>query len=125
MSRPSTLLFIPALLTIYCAGSVFLHIFYKLGARRYGRNIKAAYAAKFEERAWIARSFNENLTQAILRSQSIVNAMRLIPRDVLAMKKGLNQIAQWLDVAAEEGDIALRSLEKSSKKSRRCGSEGK
>jgi hypothetical protein len=93
--------------------------------RRYGRNIKADYAAQFEKRAWIARSLNENLTQAILRSQSIVNAMRSSPRDVPAMKKGFNQIAQWLDAAAEDGGTALRSLEIFSKKSRRCGNEGK
>jgi hypothetical protein len=112
-------------LTIFCAGSDFLRPFCKYSVRRYGRTFKAAYAAQFEDRAWIARSLNENLTQAILRSQSIVNAMRSGPRDVPAMKKGFNQVAQWLDAAAEEGDIALRSLEKSSKEIRRCGNEGK
>jgi hypothetical protein len=115
MTRSSSVLFIPALLAIFCAESAFLHKFYKRGARRDERDIKAAYAAKFEDRAWIARSLNENLTQAILRSKSIVNAMRSSPGDIPAMKKGFNQVAQWLDVAAKEGDIALRSLEKSSK----------
>jgi hypothetical protein len=125
MSRSSGFLAIATLLTIICAGPAFLHIFYKRGLRRYGRNIKAAHAAKFEERAWIARSLNENLTQAIQRSQSIVNAIRSSPGDVLAMKNGLNQIAQWLDVASEDGDTALRSLEISSKESRSYGNEGK
>jgi hypothetical protein len=88
--------------------------------RRYGRNIKAAYAAKFEERAWIARSLNENLKLAIFRSQIVVNSIRSSPRDVPAMKMGLNQIARWLDLAAQDGDTALRSLETPCKESRRC-----
>jgi hypothetical protein len=83
MSRPSHFSFLPGLLTIFCTGSVFLHLFHKRGARRHGRNLKAAYAAKFEERAWIARSLNENLIQAIVRSESIVNAMSLGPREIL------------------------------------------
>jgi len=125
MSRCSGFLAIATFLTIICAGPVSLHIFYKRGLRRYGRTIKAAHAAKFEERAWIARSLNENLAQAIQRSQSIVNAMRSSPGDVLSMRNGLNQIAQWLDVASEDGDTALRSLEASIEESRRCGNEGK
>ena len=119
MPRSSTFILTPTPLIILCEGPAFLHIFCRRRLRRYERHIKAAYAAKFEERAWIARSLNENLTRAVLLSQSTVNAMRLNPRDALALKTGFTQIAQWLDVAAEDGDTALRSLETSSKESRR------
>jgi len=125
MSRFSGVLFIATALTIICAGPLILEILYKRGMRRCRRHIKASYSAKLEERAWIARSLNENLALAMQRSQSTVNAMGARPADALAMKMGFNQIAQWLDVAAEEADTALRSLETSSGESRKYGNEGK
>lgn len=123
MHRSSVLLSIAIELTIYCVGQFLLHIVYRRGVRRCARNIKAAYAAEFEDRAWIARSLDENLAQAIHRSQCIVNAMRSSARDASTMKSGFNQVLYCLDVAAEEGDTALRSLEKSSQRDPVCRHE--
>lgn len=122
MHRSSVLLSIIEL-TIFCVGQFLLRIVYRRRVRRCARTIKAAYAAEFEDRAWIARSLDENLAQAIHRSQCIVNAMRSSAKDASTMKSGFNQVVYCLDVAAEEGDTALRSLEKSSQRDPVCRHE--
>jgi hypothetical protein len=115
----------PSSLTLVGAGLAVLYLFRRRKRRRSGRDMKAIYAAKFEERAWVARSLNESLAQAIFHSQSVVHAMRTHSKDDVAMKSGFTLIERWLDVAAAHVDTAVRSLETPESRAELWGDEGR
>lgn len=111
MFRTSSLIFMAAVLIFCIAGRICLQILYRRGVRRYERSMKASYAARFEERASVAKSLNAHLNEVIQRSKTMVNHMRESPVDTYTTYKGLHQVSDWLKIAEEESDTALRSLE--------------
>jgi signal transduction histidine kinase len=87
---------------------------YRLRVRQLALALGARFDERLAERTRIARDLHDTLLQTIQGSKLVVEDALEQPHDAVRTRRAMEQLAQWLPRAVQEGRTALDSLRSSS-----------
>jgi hypothetical protein len=112
VSNPKAAIFLlwaGVLLCVACGWGLLL--WYRLRLNQYERQLRDAYAIRFERGAAIALELHASLAQALSRSKTVLERVREDHPEAALTRAALTEVSELLEGAAIESDRALRSLE--------------
>jgi len=90
---------------------------YRMRVRQIARTMKARFDERLAERTRVARDLHDTLLQTVQGSKLVVDHALKNPGDYGQLVRVLEQLAEWLGQANEEGRAALNSLRTSTTES--------
>jgi len=90
---------------------------YRIRVRQIARTMKARFDERLAERTRVARDIHDTLLQTVQGSKLVVDHALKNPGDYGQLVRVLEQLAEWLGQANEEGRAALNSLRTSTTES--------
>lgn len=90
--------------------ATLLWALYRLRMRQVAAALSARFDARLDERTHIARELHDTLLQTIQSSKMVADDTLGRSGDSAHMRHALQQLAEWLGLAVQEGRAALNSL---------------
>ena len=95
---------------MFALGVALLAAVYHLRVRQISRQMTALFDERLAERTRVARELHDTLMQTVQGSKLVAEHALKNPADHNRVVRALEQLAQWLTQATEEGRAALNSL---------------
>jgi signal transduction histidine kinase/ligand-binding sensor domain-containing protein len=96
------------------AGVFMVWALYALRVRQLARALSARFDERLAERTRVARELHDTVLQTVQASKMVADDALDQPDDLSRMRRGLEQLSEWLGRATQESRAALNSLRTSS-----------
>jgi signal transduction histidine kinase/ligand-binding sensor domain-containing protein len=96
--------------TCVLLGVLLVWTIHRLRVRQVAKTMGARFDERLAERTRIARDLHDTLLQTINGSKLVADDALETPSEPLRMRKALEQLSEWLQLAGQEGRAALNSL---------------
>jgi len=98
------------IIACFVAGVLLIMLLHWLRMRYAMNSLSARFDERLAERTRIAREFHDTLLQTIEGSKLVADDALDQPADLARMRRTVEQLAEWLSRAIQEGRAALQSL---------------